>query len=685
MNAGASKVTAHHLRRDAYLYVRQSSLHQVIENTESTKRQYGLRQRAVALGWPLERVVTIDEDLGQSASGTVHRTGFERLVAEVGTGRAGLVLGLEVSRLARSSTEWHRLLEICALSDTLILDEDGIYDPGHFNDRLLLGLKGTMSEAELHVLRARLQGGILNKARRGELKIGLPAGLVYDATGRVVRDPDQRVSGAVRLFFETFRRLGSATAVMKHFRREGLLFPIRMRTGPHKGDVVFRPLVHSRALSILRSPRYAGAFAYGRSRARRKPDGRIRIQTLPRDEWQVLIPDAHEGYIAWSEYEANLARMRENARAHGGDRRRSPPREGPALLQGLAICGICGDRMTTGYQTRSDGSRVTSYACNLRSIQCGEPVCQRLPGTGLERAISDLLVEIMTPLSLEVALSVSEELRARTEEVDRLRRQDVERARYEAELAERRYRRVDPDHRLVADTLEAEWNEKLRALVDAQEHYERQSAADREDLGEERRQAILRLATDFPRLWHDPRMPHREKKRIIRLLIEDVTLIRGDTITAHVRFKGGATRTLTLPLPLPAPDLRRTKPAVVERVDQLLDDHAEADVVELLNQEGLRTGTGLPFTRDRLHDLRCRHGLKSRYQRLRDRGLWTVGEMAEHLGTTATTIRRWYEAGLLTAHPCGTHHRCQRLYEPPGPNPPRPHQGKKLPRTPLSQ
>ncbi|MCG6919996.1 MAG: recombinase family protein [Acidobacteria bacterium] len=685
MNPSSSKVTAEHLRRDAYLYVRQSSLHQVMENTESTKRQYGLRQQAVALGWPLERVVVIDDDLGQSASGTVHRSGFERLVAEVGTGRAGLVLGLEVSRLARSSTEWHRLLEICALSDTLILDEDGLYDPGHFNDRLLLGLKGTMSEAELHVLRARLQGGILNKARRGELRIGLPAGLIYDSTGRVVRDSDQRVSGAVRLFFETFQRLGSATAVMKHFRKKELLFPIRMRTGPHKGEVVFRPLVHSRALSILRSPRYAGAFAYGRSRARRKLNGQIRIESLPREEWKVLIPDAHEGYISWSEYEANLARLRENARAHGADRRRSPPREGPALLQGLAICGICGNRMTTGYQTRSDGTQISSYACNLRSIQYGEPVCQRLSGSGLEKAISDLLIEVMTPLSLEVALSVDEELRARSEEVDRLRSQDVEHARYEAELAERRYRRVDPDHRLVADALEADWNAKLRALAQAQEHYERQTAADCEELGEERRQSILRLATDFPRLWHDPRTPHREKKRMIRLLIDDVTLIRGDVITAHVRFKGGATRTLTLPLPLPAPDLRRTDPAVVERVDQLLDDHGEAEVVDLLNQEGLRTGTGLPFTRDRLHDLRCRNRLKSRYQRLRDRGLCTVGEMAEHLGTTATTIRRWHDAGLLTAHPCGTHPSCQRLYEPPGSNPPRPQQGKKLPRTPLPQ
>ena len=680
MNPEASKVTTDHLRRDAYLYIRQSSLHQVMENTESTKRQYGLRQRAVALGWPADRVTVIDEDLGQSASGRIHRTGFERLVAEVGTGRAGIVLGLEVSRLARSSTEWHRLLEICALSDTLILDEDGLYDPGHFNDRLLLGLKGTMSEAELHVLRARLQGGILSKARRGELKISLPVGLVYDATDQVVRDPDRRVQGAVDLFFETFRRLGSATAVMKHFRDKEILFPVRLRTGARKGEVVFHPLVHSRALRMLHNPRYAGAFAYGRTRARRKPEGGVHIQTLPREEWQVLIPDVHEGYITWTEYEANVEQLRESARAHGQDRGWSPPREGPALLQGLAVCGVCGDRMTTQYHVRNDGTRIPRYICQLRRIHRGEPFCQTIPGRTLDQAVGDLLVEVMTPLSLDVALSVGDELRARAEEVDRLRRQELEAARYEAELAERRYRRVDPDHRLVADTLEADWNAKLRALADAQEHYERQKSVDQEVFSDEQREKILQLATDFPRLWHDPRTPHREKKRMVRLLIEDVTLIRGEKITAHLRFKGGATRTLSLPLSLPAPDLRRTDPAVVERIDQLLDDHIEEEVVGQLNQEGLQTGTGLPFTRPRLHDLRIRHGLKSRYRRLRDRGLWTVTEMAEHLKVQPTTVHTWYVAGLLKAHPCGGP-RSHRLYEPPGPHPPRPHQGRKLPST----
>ena len=302
----------------------------------------------------------------------------------------------------------------------------------------------------------------------------------------------------------------------------------------------------------------------------------------------------------------------------------------------------------------------------------------------LDQAIGELLVEVMTPLSLDVALAVDDELRARADEVDRLRRQELERVRYEAALAERRYRRVDPDNRLVADALEADWNAQLRALAEARDQDERQRTADREGLDPERRKEILRLATDFPRLWRDPQTPHREKKRMARLIIDDVTLIRAATITAHVRFKGGATRTLTLPLPLSAPDLRRTDPHVVARVDHLLDHHTDDDVVARLNQEGLRTGTHLPFTRARLRDLRIRHRLRTRYQRLRAQGLWTIGEMAQHLHVAPTTVRSWYAAGVLTAHPCGAQ-RSQYLYEPPGPNPPTPQQGVRRPRTPLPQ
>jgi len=678
VNGGASKVTADHLRRDAYLYVRQSSLHQVVENTESTKRQYALRQRAVALGWPHERVVVIDEDLGRSASGSVERTGFQRLVGDVGVGQAGLVLGLEVSRLARSSTDWHRLLEICALTDTLLLDEDGLYDPGHFNDRLLLGLKGTMSEAELHVIGARLQGGILSKARRGELKMRPPVGLVYDATDRLVLDPDRQVQDAVKFFFRTFRRTGSASATVLHFRAEGLLFPTRLRTGPGKGKLVFRPLLHSRACSILHNPRYAGAFAYGRTRHRPKVTGGVRVEKLPREEWKVLIPDAHEGYIGWAEYEENQRRLTENARAHGAERRRSPPREGPALLQGIVVCGRCGDRMTVRYHTGSGGEQVVNYLCQRGRVQRGEPVCQRLRGTELDDAVGRLLLESLTPLALEVTLAVGDELRTRTEEVDRLRRQHVERAHYEAELAERRYRRVDPDHRLVADALEADWNQKLRARTEAQETYEQQREEDRALIDDERRAEILALATDFPRLWQDPATPYRDRKRMARLLIDDVTLIRGQQITAHIRFRGGATRTLTLPLPRTSADLRRTDAAVVARIDELLDDHIEAEIADILNAEGHRTGTGLPFTRERVLNIRRGYELRSRYRRLRDQGLLTPEEMAGQLDVTPKTVQIWRAAGLLKATPYNSRNWC--LYEPPGPEAPKKNTHKGLSR-----
>jgi DNA invertase Pin-like site-specific DNA recombinase len=319
MSDGPQKVTPRHLRRHAYLYVRQSTLRQVFENTESTARQYALRQRAVALGWPQDQVIVIDTDQGQSGASAAGREGFQRLVAEVGLGRAGLVMGLEVSRLARNSTDWHRLLEICALSDTLILDEDGLYDPAHFNDRLLLGLKGTMSEAELHVLRARLRGGILNKARRGELETPLPIGLVYGADGRVALDPDQQIQGTVRLFFETFRRVGSAIATVKTFRHQRLMFPRHARSGPRGGEVLWDVLEHARALEVLHNPRYAGAFFFGRTRQRRSPEGASRFELLPRDEWIALVPEAHPGYITWAEYEDNQRRLRENAQAHGAD------------------------------------------------------------------------------------------------------------------------------------------------------------------------------------------------------------------------------------------------------------------------------------------------------------------------------------------------------------------------------
>ena len=669
------KVTANHLKRDAYLYIRQSTIRQVFENTESTKRQYGLRERAVALGWSLERIHVIDSDLGQSGASAVDRSGFQRLVSEVGMGQAGIVLGLEVSRLARNSTDWHRLLEICALTDTLILDEDGIYDPTHFNDRLLLGLKGTMSEAELHVLRARLRGGIINKARRGELWITPPVGLAHDTTGEVVLDPDKQVQESLRLLFDTFRRTGSATATVKAFRQQGLLFPRRLRAGACKGELVWTALGHNHTLRILHNPRYAGAFVFGRSRTQKTVQGGLTVKWLPQDQWDTLIPDAHPGYISWEEYEQNQQRLRETAQGWGADRRKSPPREGPALLQGLVVCGICGNRMTVRYHTQR-GLLCPEYLCQSAGIEHAVPICQQIPGAAIDRIVGEILIEAMSPITLEVALAVQQELQSRLEEADRSRQTHVERARYEAELAQRRYLRVDPDNRLVADTLEADWNNKLRTLAEVQREYERRRQADREVLSEEQRTALFSLTTDFPRLWRDPTTPSRERKRMVRLLLEDVTLIRDDKITLHIRFKGGVQKTLTLPLPLNAWQQRSTGPDVIQEIDRLLDRHNDHEIAAILNEGGYRSGEGRSFRVSIVRRIISNYGLKTRFDRLREAGMLTLHEMANLLDVSEQTVKIWKANGLLAAQPYNERDQC--LYQHPGEKQPRKMQGIKL-------
>jgi DNA invertase Pin-like site-specific DNA recombinase len=664
VEAIAQKVSAEHLARTAYLYVRQSTLRQVNSNTESAERQYALRQRAVQLGWPVEQIVVIDSDQGQSGSTASDREGFQRLVADVGLGKAGIVLGLEVSRLARNNADWHRLLEICALAGTLICDEDGLYDPADFNDRLLLGLKGTMSEAELHFIRARLQGGILSKARRGELQVPLPVGLVYDPAGTVALDPDTGVQQAIRYLFDVFHRTGSARAVVQTFKREGLLFPARVRSSARKGELVWGPLRHWRVLRTLHNPRYAGAFAFGRHRTRKTAEGKTSTRQVPREQWPVLIPDVHEGYLSFEQFERNLRTLALNAAALGTDRAGGPAREGPALLQGLAICGRCGRRMTIRYHSRH-GAQVPDYQCVGESIQAGNDKCLVIPGAGVDAAISQLLLDTVTPLALEVALNVQAELESRADEADRLRRSHVERARQRAELARRRYLAVDPDNRLVADTLEADWNDALRALQAAQDEYERQAAAAKAALSEERTQQIRQLASDFPKLWNDPAIPARERKRIARLLIEDVTLTKTDQVHLHVRFRGGQTTTLTIPKPVNSWQARQTPADTIALIDRLLEEHTDAEVADQLNQTGRRSGMNQPFTRRIIIHLRRDHDLPSHYQRLRDRGMLTHQEIAQRLGVHPRTIHAWRHAGLLTAHKAND--RNTQLYEPPEP------------------
>ena len=663
----AQKVGTEHLARTAYLYVRQSTLRQVQNNTESTERQYALRQRAVQLGWSSEQIVVIDTDQGQSGASSVDREGFQRLVADVGLGKAGIVLGLEVSRLARNNADWHRLLEICALSRTLICDEDGLYDPADFNDRLLLGLKGTMSEAELHFIRARLQGGILSKARRGELPMPLPVGLVMDPAGKVVLDPDAGVQRALAHLFDTFHRTGSARAVVQTFNRDGLLFPARIRCGERKGEIIWAPLTHWRVLRTLHNPRYAGAFAYGQRRTRKTPEGKTTTRAVPREEW-TLIPDSHPGYLTFEQYEQNLRTLQTNATAHGTDRTSGPAREGTALLQGLAICGRCGHRMTVRYHTRK-GAHVPDYQCVRENIQTARDKCQVIPGAGVDAAISQLLLDTVTPLALEVALNVQAELETRAEDADMLRRSHVERARQRTELARRRYLAVDPDNRLVADTLEADWNDALRGLQAAQDEYERQTAAAKAALTEHHKQRIRQLASDFPALWNDPVTPSRERKRIARLLIEDVTLTNTDQVHLDVRFRGGQTTSLTIPKPLNSWQARQTPTEILAELDRLLDDHTDRETAEQLNRLGRRSGMRRPFTPAIIIKLRTTHNLPSHRERLLARGMLSQQEIAQRLGVHPNTIHAWRRAGFLTAHPAND--KNDYLYEPPTPNDPR--------------
>ena len=667
MNAEAhQKVTASHLTRNAYLYVRQSTMRQVFENTESTARQYALRQRAIALGWPEGHVVVIDSDLGRSGASAVDRAGFQTLVAEVGMGRAGIVLGLEVSRLARNSADWHRLLEICALTSTLILDEDGIYDPAHFNDRLLLGLKGTMSEAELHVLRARLRGGLLNKARRGELRCRLPVGFVYDAAGHVVFDPDTQVQETVRLLFHTFERTGSLNATVKYFRREDLLYPTRVAAGAHKHELVWAPLSLNRTCTALHNPWYAGAYAFGRARWSKQPDGRRRRERLPPHQWHVLIQDAHPAYISWQDYERYEQQLRASAKAIGFERHAGPAREGPALLQGHAVCGLCGSRMHVQYYVRKNGM-TPNYVCVGRGRLFGDPQCQTIVGTGIDAAVGQLLVDAITPMALELALAVQQEMTARLDESDRLRHRQVERAQYEADAARQRYMHVDPANRLVADSLEADWNRALRALGDAHDDYQRRRAADQLTVDAPARQRILALATDFPAVWRDPNTPQRERKRMLALLIEDVTLVKQREISAAVRFRGGATTTLTLPRPLTAQQLRVTHDDVRQHIERLLHEYTDAQAARLLNERGLRTGAGEAFDTESIRWVRYAAKIKSFKAHLIDAGMLTGEQIAARLGVSRTTIGKRRVDGRLKARICNDHG--EWLYWLPEPTP----------------
>ena len=616
----------------------------------STDRQYALAGKARDLGWPEERIVVIDEDLGLSGSGSVARSGFARLTAEVALGHVGLVLGLEVSRLARNNAEWYRLIDLAGFTDTLIGDADGIYHAALFNDRLLLGLKGTMSEAELHVLRARLNGGIRNKAARGELRRGLPVGFVWgEADGEVRFHPDEAVIAALRSVFARFAEMGSARRVWLWFRSEGLKFPLQMHA--HR-EILWVEASYTAIHQVLTNPVYAGAYVYGRNRQDTVLDAsgarKKRLRKLPRSEWQVLLPEHHSGFIDWPTYEANQQRLAQNTRpkphTNGG-----AVREGGALLQGLASCGHCGRRLHTHYQGRNS---TPGYHCAGKVLVENRGVyCLNIGGVQIDDAIAATFLAALEPAKLTAALAAAERLEADREAVLKQWRLAVERANYETQRAERRYRAVDPDNRLVARGLEREWEECLKALDAAKSDLARREAERPTIVNQHERSRILALGPDLASVWWSNTTTSRDRKELLRTLIDEVIIkVERDAFAAHLtlRWKGGALTEIDLNLPRSRPATIRTDEDTIALVRRLATHYPDAVIAGILNKQGRRTAYGNRFDGNRLGNLRRYWKIPScEVKPLADGDLMSIKQTAVALGVAPSTIHRLLNDGII--------------------------------------
>lgn len=647
----AAKITANHLRRRAFVYVRQSSAAQVERNRESTQRQYGLVDRAVELGWSRQQVHVVDEDLGVSGAGLAERSGFAYMTAQVALGHVGIVLGLEVSRLARNNAEWYRLLDMCGATDTLIGDADGTYHPGLFNDRLVLGLKGTMSEAELHVLRARLEGGIRNKAARGELRRGLPVGYVWaEQDGEVRLQPDEAVTGAIRTVFERFAEMGSARQVWLWFRSQGLRFP--QQPGPRE-EIRWVVPTYTKIHQVLTNPVYAGAYVYGKTRHERYVDEngqlRQRARRLPRSQWAVLIPDHHEGFIDWDTFEANQARIASNTRPRphepGG-----AVREGAALLQGLASCGRCGRALRVYYSGRTS---APGYHCAGNTIVNGRGEhCLRVGGRQIDDAVASAFLATLAPAGLEASLRVADQLEVDRDLALEQWRREIERARYEAQRAERRYRAVDPDNRLVARGLEAEWEKHLRTLGAAQAELARREQRRPRAPKAEERQAILSLGTDLEKVWSAPTITDRDRKELLRTLLEQVVIaVDRDKQQAHLTllWRGSLISEIDVALPRSQPAAIRTDEETVELLRRLAAHYPDAVIAGILNRQGRSTATDMRFTANRVCSLRTHWDIP----RFRppsgppEGELLSIQRASAILGVAPSTVHRWLDDGFI--------------------------------------
>jgi DNA invertase Pin-like site-specific DNA recombinase len=643
------KIADRHLSRQACIYIRQSTLAQVRFNQESTDRQYNLMNKARSLGWSQEQIRVLDRDLGQSGAAANTRADFKSLVGDVAMGHVGAIFSLEASRLARSNHDWHRLLELCAITDTLVIDEDGCYNPADFNDGLVLGMKGTFAQAELHIIRARLHGGKVNKASRGDLRFPLPVGLVFEDE-KIVLDPDQEVQNAVRTVFELFEREGTAYGVVRRYQELGLRFPRRSYGGAWNGKLLWGRLTHSRVRGILTNPSYAGAYVFGRYQSSKQvgPSGEIatRSRPVPEDAWRVMIRDHHEGYIDWDRFAANrlrLAANRTNAEGLSG-----PAREGLCLLQGMVLCGVCGRRLGVRY-TGNNGI-YPMYQCLWKHREALSPrACLNIPAGPLDQAIAGRLVGAITPVTIELALAALTSLEERDREIGAQWRMRIERARYEADLAERRYEAVDPGNRLIAATLEQRWNDAMQRLRDLEAElaaFERQTM--RAVTAEQKRQ-ILQLAGDFPRLWEASTTTPRDRKRILRLLIRDITVVKGPEpkiVKLQIRWQGGATETLEVPLPPNRAEAIRYSESFVARIRELAAKHHDDEIVLLLRAEGHRSSTGKPLTPSMIKWLRYKHRIPAPRP---PNDTLNIHQLRERYGVSLWVVHYWIDRGVIAA------------------------------------
>ena len=646
-----AKIQPTHTQRAACIYVRQSTPSQVEHNRESTARQYALADRACQLGWSREQVVIIDEDLGLSGSSTDQRSGFTRMTSEVALGHVGIILGLEVSRLARNNADWYRLLELCGLTDTLIGDNDGVYHPALFNDRLLLGLKGTMSEAELHIIRARLEGGIRNKAARGELRRGLPVGFVWgEADGEVLFHPDAAVIGAIRTVFERFTEFGSARRVWLWFRSEALSFPLQ--DGP-QGQIRWVAPTYTALHHILTNPVYAGAYTYGKTRTERYLDAqgavKKRMRHLPLEQWAVLLPNHHSGFIAWETFQANQARLDSNTRPrpHQGG---GALREGSALLQGLATCGHCGRRLHIHYRGRNS---TPGYHCAGKDIVNGRGVyCFNLGGLAIDRAVADAFLTAVTPAAVEATMLTLQQLQSHHDAALAQWRLEIERLRYEAERAERRYRTVDPENRLVARGLETEWEKQLRDLAAAEAELRRREQQQPTSIVPEQLQRLRALGADLREVWNATTTTDRDRKELLRTLLEEVMMnVKRAEGQAHLtlHWRGGAFTTLDVPVSRFRPMGPRTDEDTISLLRRLATLYPDEVIAGILNRQGRKTAMGERFTANQVGSLR-RYRSIPRFQAPPEPSsgeLVSIRKAAQILGMNTSSIHRWLADGFI--------------------------------------